>query len=138
MVYDLFEAVYGGEYLAPQVSAEEGYVELRSQCMKLAKTVDLFAPGTSERIHFPDHIEDRDDMDMLMDEWKMGERSMVKESLVFLFELSEGYRNRVAPAELDEIKKHYKIDEGEKAIAALRAQRENLEASFRKKYFDKT
>jgi transcriptional regulator with XRE-family HTH domain len=137
MVFDLFEAVYGGDYVAPQVSAEEGYVELRSHCMKLAKAVDKFAPGTSERLYFPDHIESRDDMDMLMDDWKIGERGMVKESLALLFDLSEGYRNLVAPADLDEVKKHFKLDEGEKAIAALRAQRKNIEASFRKKYFDK-
>ena len=137
MVYDLFEAVYGGDYLAPEVSAEEGYVELRSHCTKLAKAVDEFAPGTSERLYFPDHIEGRDEMDMIMDEWKLGERSMVKESLAFLFELSEGYRNRVELTELEVVKKHFKIDEGEKAIAALRVQREKIEASFRKKYFDK-
>ncbi len=83
MVFDLFEAVYGGDYIAPQVSAEEGYVHLRSHCTKLAKTVDEFAPGTSERLYFPDHIEGRDEMDMIMDEWKIGERGMVKESFAF-------------------------------------------------------
>lgn len=131
MVYDLLEAVYGGEYVAPQVSAEEGYVELRVHCMKLAKAVDEFAPGTSDRLYFPDHIEARDDMDMLMDDWKLGERGMVKESLAFLFELSEGCRNRVDPDDLEEVKKYFKVDEGERAIAALRAQREKIESLFR-------
>jgi transcriptional regulator with XRE-family HTH domain len=136
MVFDLFEAVYGGDYIAPQVSAEEGYVELRSQCQRLAHIVNEFEPATSEKLYFPDHIEQRDDMDMLMDDWKMGERGMVKESLSALFQISERYRHLVDSAVLDEVKRHFKLDEGQQAIAAVHAQREKIEASWRKQFLN--
>ena len=134
LVFDLFEAVYGGQFIAPQVSAEEGYVELRTHCEKLAQAVEAFEPGVRERLYFPDHIEQRSEMDMLLDDWKMGERAMVKESLAFLSSLAERYKSLIEPTMIDEVKTYFKIDEVAQRIAKLQADREKIEAAWCKKF----
>jgi hypothetical protein len=61
----LFDAVYGGPYIAVNVGAEEMYIDLHARCQRI---IDRSASPLPE-LFFPDHLDPIEDDDTLSWEW---------------------------------------------------------------------
>lgn len=84
----MFEAVYGGRWVAPPICGDEAYLQLRQNCEKMLRNLDPdWITGLTNQVYFPDHIESRGEMDMLLDDWQIGERAYVKQLLSQLTKL---------------------------------------------------
>lgn len=128
-IYAMFEAVYGGRYVEPVVHGEGLYLEMHLNCQKILTEVEELSPGISERIHFPDHVESRYPGDVL-DGWQMFDREEVQRSLRELLELEVRYCRELTPSFEDVIVRHFQIDQVDRMIDQLRAERIEAEEDW--------
>jgi transcriptional regulator with XRE-family HTH domain len=128
-VFDLFEAIYGG-MVAPPVRGEDGYVELVDHCRRVLPDVAAVWPRIGDELHFPDHLEVRGELDLILDDWREGERALVMRGIAELERLCLQFTDVVSAEARAGMEQYFKFDEVDARLAELRNTREKVERAF--------
>lgn len=122
-IYDVFEAIYGGRYVAPVVHGEGLYLEMVENCRKALVGVEELCPGFSEQIYFPDHIEPQYELDLVLDAWQTFEKAEVKRSQRLILEQELRFCRAIDPSLETAFVHLLQLEHVDKMVDRLRTQR---------------